>query len=91
MQAWSRRGLGIWTYGGCGGMEARSGGLEGVRVWRFGGRVGMEVLKEVEDCGDGRKLWRRQEALIRLLKSRYWRSWKCLMGSREFDGKFEGV
>ena len=30
MQAWSRRGLETWRYGGRGGMKARSGGLEGV-------------------------------------------------------------
>jgi hypothetical protein len=30
MQAWSLRGLETWMYGGCGCMEVRSGGLEGV-------------------------------------------------------------
>jgi hypothetical protein len=43
MQAWSHRGLETWRYGGCGGMEARSGGLEGVQVWWFGGHAGMQV------------------------------------------------
>jgi hypothetical protein len=35
--------------------------MEVWRACRYGG------LEEVEGCGDGRKLWRRQEALIRLL------------------------
>jgi hypothetical protein len=44
MQAWSRRGLETWRYGGCGGMEARSGGLEG---------VGMEGLEGVQAWKQG--------------------------------------
>jgi hypothetical protein len=45
MWAWNRRDLEIWKYGGCGGMEARSGGLEGVYMWRYGGLEGLQVCR----------------------------------------------
>ena len=65
-RSWSRRGLETWRYGGCVGMEARYGGLEGVQVWRSGGRVGMEVWRRLEAAGSsggGRRVWWRSEAL----------------------------
>jgi hypothetical protein len=61
MQAWSRRGLEAWKYGGCGGLEARSreeiaSSEGGRRVWRR-----SEALKEVRSSGRGRRL-RRQHS-----------------------------
>jgi hypothetical protein len=38
MQAWSRRDLEAWRYEGCGGMEVRSGDLEGVPARRHASR-----------------------------------------------------
>jgi hypothetical protein len=52
LEVMSRRGFEAWRYGGCGGIDVRYGGLEGVSVWRFGGLDGVQALQAARPGGE---------------------------------------